>query len=272
MQGHISQLECGKHFNPILSHAWEKHDGAEAFEFFILERVESPAKLIEREQNWIDYYSHLYSFESLFNICPIADRKNPSKEQIARLVQRVKGLWTGNKNPWFGSSRSGSSNPFHAQKHTEETKRLIGEKASIRCKEKPNPFLGKKHTPELRARLSELAKQRVMSEETKRKLSRLSKGRRDSKQSLPVKQLTLDGAIVHIWSAASEAMATIGINCSSIGRVAGKKLLKRHRCLSAGGFKWEFATQDEFEKYHSRSLKEYCDEQTKINKSKLGIL
>ena len=50
---------------------------------------------------------------------------------------------------------SGERNSFYGRKHSEETKRIIGEKARERCKSGLNPMLGKKHTEESKRKMSE---------------------------------------------------------------------------------------------------------------------
>jgi len=49
-------LRGGYHVNKHLQSGWLKH-GGEAFAFEILEVVEDPSRLIEREQHYIDYFA-----------------------------------------------------------------------------------------------------------------------------------------------------------------------------------------------------------------------
>lgn len=263
MHNHIPQLEKRKHSNPILEAAWHKYDGSTGFEFFLIERVSGDADAIcEREQNWIDYYSDKVGFDCLFNICPeVGKIREMTAEERLEWGLRMKGLWAGEKNPMYGSHRAGELNPFFGRQHTEEVKQTISRKAKIRAMNGV-PWKGKKHSTETRARLREVAKTRVQTQQKRDKLSRYFGGRRNDKESKPVKQLSLDGSLVRMWSSAGEAMDVTKINRSSIGRCAGKKLLKGSRSLTAGGFKWEFATLEEFATHHGLSLAEYCQRQT----------
>ena len=50
---HLSDLKLNRHHSRHLQHAWNKY-GPEAFGFEILEHVDEPSRLIEREQHYID--------------------------------------------------------------------------------------------------------------------------------------------------------------------------------------------------------------------------
>jgi group I intron endonuclease len=77
-------------------------------------------------------------------------------------------------NQFYNISRGGlDGGPlFKGHKHTEETKRKIGN--SVRGEK--NGYFGKKHSDEERARMSEKRKQRVTTEETRKKMSIARKG------------------------------------------------------------------------------------------------
>lgn len=49
---------------------------------------------------------------------------------------------------------SGERNSFYGRKHSEDTKRIIGEKAKERCKNGLNPMLGRNHTEESKMKMS----------------------------------------------------------------------------------------------------------------------
>lgn len=66
---HLRALKAGTHPNVMLQRAWLKY-GAEALAFNVLEYVEDRAKLIEREQYWID---KLEAFGKGYNARPRAD-------------------------------------------------------------------------------------------------------------------------------------------------------------------------------------------------------
>lgn len=51
---HRGRLRAGRHCNPHLQAAWNKH-GEDQFEFVVLEVISSTEQLIPREQHWIDH-------------------------------------------------------------------------------------------------------------------------------------------------------------------------------------------------------------------------
>lgn len=57
---HRCRLNKGSHHSPQLQAAWNKH-GPSAFEFAILEPVADKARLIEREQVWLDRFLPYYN-------------------------------------------------------------------------------------------------------------------------------------------------------------------------------------------------------------------
>lgn len=65
---HKSKLKQNDHPNKHLQNAWNKH-GAENFEFKVLELIEDKTKLIEKEQNWIEWFKcvtpHGYNLRSI---------------------------------------------------------------------------------------------------------------------------------------------------------------------------------------------------------------
>lgn len=67
---HRYGFRSGAKSTPYLKHAWNKY-GEDAFEFKIVERVPETAKLVEREQYWIDYYQSARRDKG-FNIAPKA--------------------------------------------------------------------------------------------------------------------------------------------------------------------------------------------------------
>jgi hypothetical protein len=79
------------------------------------------------------------------------------------------------------ANKSDGGDGNRGYKHTDEAKRKISQNSlskNIRppCKSgEENPFFGKKHSQETKMLLSELAKNRVVSEETRKKLSAIRK-------------------------------------------------------------------------------------------------
>lgn len=264
--GHFNALDGGYHGNHLLSTAWRQHSGEAGFSIVILERVDDVDRLQDREQSWLDHYSSTHSFDALYNLSTLAERVLLDEESERRLNALRSQRWSGDGNPFWGVCRSGELNPFYGRHHTEETKKAIGDqnRAIIVAKGAP----GHPHTEETKQLLRRQHLGMRHGAAAKAKLSRFFKGRRSPKECIPMKQLTKDGDLITIWSSALEAWENTKIDRSSIGRCAGKKLLKGRRSLTAGGFRWEFATLDEFAAYHGKTHTEYCDEQTKIRQSK----
>lgn len=52
---HVWQLNKGLHINRHLQSSWKKH-GESAFDFVVIERIDDEAKLIEREQSYLDEF------------------------------------------------------------------------------------------------------------------------------------------------------------------------------------------------------------------------
>lgn len=67
---HQSNLNLNVHENKLLQNAWNKY-GAENFRFQVLEYVEDKTKLLEIEQNWLDW-TKCYERKIGYNILKIA--------------------------------------------------------------------------------------------------------------------------------------------------------------------------------------------------------
>ncbi len=194
---HRKELENGVHRNRYLQNSWNKH-GPKAFTFEIAEECE-PDDCLEREQDHLD--SLRYAEVDLYNICPTAGhpfrgRKHTAernrqmsetiRQHFADPVNRAKllgrqvteetrqRLSEASREWWAQSDRA----PRY--KMTEEIKaKLSKSKAALyadpvegkRIRELASKSLkGRRLTEEQKKHLSELAKKRVMSEETKQKI------------------------------------------------------------------------------------------------------
>jgi group I intron endonuclease len=137
---HRSRLNSGIHGNLYLQNAWNKYK-AEAFDWVVLEIVESVTNLTIREQHWIDHT------ESKFNIRETAG-SNLGFHHSAETRAKISAALKGKPSPG-GNGRTGT-------KHTPETK------AKLRATN-----IGKKHTPETKAKMSAAQKGRKLSPEHK---------------------------------------------------------------------------------------------------------
>src|SRR3989304_1340137 len=61
---HIHNLKKNKHHSPHLQRSWNKNS-KDSFVFEVIEYVEDKNKLIEREQNWIDFFRPEYNCEKI---------------------------------------------------------------------------------------------------------------------------------------------------------------------------------------------------------------
>lgn len=159
IRNHKSSLNCDRHHNSHLANAWRKY-GAETFLFEIIEEIDDTARLIEREQWWID---RLDTVKSGFNIRPRAEscrgikHSEQSKQNMSKAQKGLK------KKPL-----------------TEEHRQKISKAMSgIKCKPMTEEHLanlskarkGKRFTEEHKRKLSEARKGIVFSEEHRRNLS-----------------------------------------------------------------------------------------------------
>ena len=158
---HFSPLRHNTHYNRHLQRAFEKY-GSAAFIFEILEIVEFPPNfsgnkkaycdyLKPYEQKWLDFYN--------------------------------------SADPEFGYNISPTSGSPLGVKHSDETKKKQsearrGEKNARYGKTgTQNPNYGKPMSDRQRAQISAATKGRVVSEETRRKLSIINAGERQSVES-----------------------------------------------------------------------------------------
>lgn len=134
---HICDLNKQIHTGTKLQRAWNKY-GQSSFEFCVIEYVDNPAILMEREQHWLDT---LKSVDLGYNTLPIAGSSRGRKLSEAH---KVAFLFTGNK-------------------HSEESKKKMSVAAKNRgvseeTKEKMrNAQLGKTRSNEMKAKMRAIA-------------------------------------------------------------------------------------------------------------------
>lgn len=110
-QGHRWQLDGGKHYNIHLQNAWDKY-GEAAFEWDVIEEVEDEARLLEREQYWLDRF--LESPATCYNVAITAGPGGSLSEEHKRNIGKaMKG-----KSPW---------NKGKTDVYSEEHKRMLRE-------------------------------------------------------------------------------------------------------------------------------------------------
>lgn len=188
---HLKDLQNNKHSNYYLQNDYNKTIADNKleitecpFEFNILEYVDDLNLLLTREQYYLDLFFD--EKNNCYNICKIAgnslDRK-PTEKTI--------NLWKKQrKNKDMSKAIISSVKARIGKKRDESTRKKIGltHKGKILSKETKNKiseklknntnFLGKKHSEETKLKLSEYRKNKKHSEETKLKL-RLSRQKRN---------------------------------------------------------------------------------------------
>lgn len=196
---HLWQLRNGIHENRHLLNAWNKY-GEAAFVFRMIEAVPDHARLIEREQFWMDRIS---PGRTGFNIRHIADSNlglKHSEETKRKMSEAQRGQKRGPiseehkrklNDAWRGQKHSEEtklkiSKAHRGRKHSEESRRNmsaahLGEKKAPRSEEhqwKLNEARrGKKHSEESKRKMSEAHKGNPLSSEHRKRMSEAQKGR-----------------------------------------------------------------------------------------------
>ena len=151
---HIDHLRRNKHFNNHLQNAYNKY-GEDVFQYSILE-VCSESDLTLRENYWINYYGGLKS-DNLYNLKGGEDVYYFSKEIRLKISKNNKG------------KHFKYNNGMYQKHHSIESKKKISN--HINNKGKNNPMYGKHHSVSTRQKISKCLKGRVMTDETKLKMS-----------------------------------------------------------------------------------------------------
>ena len=132
---HISALRRNCHGNKHLQMAWNTY-GEENFEFEIIELIEDFENLlVAREQYWMDYYSS-YNPILGYNISHYAsgsggyEVSDETREKLRRAATGRK--YSSETKEKLSSMRRGKLNSFYGKHHTEETKKLLSDKAKKR--------------------------------------------------------------------------------------------------------------------------------------------
>jgi len=139
---HRYTLTNNKHDNQRLQNAWNKY-GEENFIFEVLEEIKNVELLTEREQYFADTYD---TFRNGYNMKPCVDsslgfrHSKKTKEKLSNLAKSRNLI--GKKNPWYGkgSFQSGDKNPFYGKTHSEEARKLIGQKSIGRSVGEKSPL------------------------------------------------------------------------------------------------------------------------------------
>ena len=188
-------------------------------------------KLNEMESYYIDIYD---SIEKGYNITLGGDSIRGvmlNEDCKQRMINSLKNFYQKNDNP------------FKGRHHTEETKKILSEKA----KGRPSAFKGRHWDEEHRKRQSEILKGRFTNEKNPfygKKHSDKAKEIISQKNSKSVVQLDIiTNEIIRVFSSAKEAALSLGKQngSSQIIQVCNKYIKPcGRRVLSAFGYKWKY--------------------------------
>lgn len=144
-QHHKEDARNGTHYSKALQNAWDKH-GEDAFSFEVIEYVENPDKLIEREQYWIDT---LEAYSKGYNCSPTAGSPRGVKhsEEARRNMSRAHIEWNERR------LQEGKSHPSKGKKMRPEVveanrQTQLRLNAERRARGEEHPSKGRKASPE----------------------------------------------------------------------------------------------------------------------------
>ena len=156
-----------------------------------------------------------------------------SEETKKKISDHHKGLYAGQNSPMYGKH------------HTEETKRKLSESAKSRT--------GWKHSEETKKKIGAKHKGKIVSRETREKLSKARTGKKYTEEqklklrgrnTISVAQFTLDGELVAIHPSIAEASRQLNIAGPLIVNCCKRKKKQTH------GYVWRYANEitDDLEK------------------------
>ena len=181
--------------------------GFDNFDIDILEKDISISDLDKYEQYWIDYYES-YDLKKGYNICKEAGTTrgyHHTDEDKHKMSEIVKGNQNAKGKTWKMPEGFGE----------RQRQFMLGKQY---C-------LGRKLSPETRAKIAESNRRRVISDESKKKMSESHKGKTTKK----VKCVELD----IIFDSIGEAAEFVGVDRSGIGACL------RGAQKTSAGFHWE---------------------------------
>ena len=163
------------------------------------------------------------------NIEHLIIEKNISKECAEKLeVELIKLNETTNKKMGYNTENGGMTQG----KFTDEIRKKISDNRKGKLVGKDNGFYGKKHSKETIKKLKEIAKNRIVSEETKLKISVAGKK--------PIIQLNLNGEFIKKWDSAKDAADFLQIKSGTSITACCKK-----QRGTAYKYKWKYCKEVE---------------------------
>lgn len=212
-----SHLSDAKHSRGYALHNAIRKYGEENFNWCIIDHAYSQQELDDKEEFWIDFYKTFRDYGRGYNLTTGGDSVIMSKETRMK-ISKANG---GKNSAWYG------------KRHTEETKRKIGEGNK-----------GKKHSEDTKRKISESRKKyvgknhpmygRKHSEETRRKMRENHKNGIYKYRGKEVVQLSLDGEFIAEYKTVKEAGLAIDGNRNYISYCC-RGIKDNYR-----GYKWMF--------------------------------
>jgi len=159
-KSHKCCLRLNKHQNDHLQSAWNKY-GEASFEFKIV--LQCDINDLEKNEIYFikKYYSSNRDYGYNMDDGGMGTNRIVSKETRNKLsnTKKIKGDWSGIKNPVFGKKFAGKVHPMQGKQHNQLTKDKIGKSISNLFEDKTkNPMWGKKHTEEAKQKMREKKK------------------------------------------------------------------------------------------------------------------
>jgi group I intron endonuclease len=158
--------------NRVLSCALRKY-GAE---LFLIEKIDSAATLNEANQKEKEWIAKLKTFGEGYNMTEGGDG-------IVGLRGERHGMWgkghlvSGENNPMYG--RKGEKHPMYGRHHTDETRKKLSDAWA--------------QSPERLEQFIKWSTNRVVTEETRKKIGNVSRGRRQSVDQIAKRVAKLTG-------------------------------------------------------------------------------
>lgn len=159
LREHRCGLNKNSHSNQYLQKAWNSY-GSDAFEFYILDSLDTKEEMNKAEIFYIKWYKDL---GLCYNLTFGGESNIPTKETRLKLSLSAK-----NRPPISEETREKLRNRVVS----EETKRKISESNIGNCN-----HLNKPHSEETKIKMSTAHKGKIFSEETKLKMSKATKNR-----------------------------------------------------------------------------------------------
>ena len=221
-----------------IDRAFNKY-GKENFEIKILaENIPTQEQMNEYEKFFIKRYKILAT-ECGYNISNGGESGHnnfagKTEEEINEIKHKISihhADISGKNNPMY--CKCGKDNPNYDSKRSNKSieKRRETVLKNGTYKEKNNPFYGKHHTEETKKIMSEKAKGRKISEETKKKMSKSQKGKGTKKIAQYDKNMNL----IKIWNSGTEIIDELHL--SSQGNIIS---CCKGKLKTAYGFIWRY--------------------------------